>query len=142
MNERLCNLFEKCQTPEAPLCPIQENTVKHGIWFADEPICRAKQFQTLPWIKKQRLIAKLRLTREDGFFTVRMLDSLRMIPRNLKGANPDDWNAESLWLKQLAERRTLASQKRQNKTVVRKNKASNNSFMNEPGEFGSNNPAD
>ena len=39
------------------------------------------------------------LKADDGFFTIRMLDFSRIITRNLKGANPDDTNAEIKWLK-------------------------------------------
>ena len=112
MKERLCNLFEACQSPEAPLCPVQENTVKRGIWYPDEPICQAEQFQEVSWIKKQQQIAALKLTTEDGFFTVRMLEAIRVVSSNLRGADPDDPRAESKWLKQRSEKRAAASEKR------------------------------
>ncbi len=119
MSERLCNLFEECQTPDAPLCPIQENTVRHGIWYADEPICRAKKFQNLSWIKKQKLISKQKLKLDDGFFTVRMLNELQVIPQSLRGADPSDCDAEAKWLNERAERRLMHSRRRVN------NKAAN-----------------
>ena len=68
MNDRLCNLFELCETPEAPLCPIQQDTMEHGRWYADEQICKAKKFQNVPWIDKQRRIAKLGLAVDAGLF--------------------------------------------------------------------------
>ena len=98
MHDKLCNLLEACETPEAPLCPLQEISLKNGIWYGDEPVCQNQMFQNLAWIRKQRLITDLGLTADDGFFTVRMLNSLRVIPRNLKGANPEDANAEIKWL--------------------------------------------
>jgi len=33
MNRKLCNSFETC---EAPLCPMDEMSLKHGLWYADE----------------------------------------------------------------------------------------------------------
>jgi len=108
MNEIGCNLFEEC---EAPLCPLQENTIKHGVWYADEGICRSRKFQGLPWIKKQKKIAKLRLTADDGFFSVRMLDSIKVITRKLKGADPDNPNSEESWIKERSERRVIALKK-------------------------------
>jgi hypothetical protein len=100
MNERLCNLFEACQSPEAPLCPIQESTVKRGIWYPDEPICQAEQFQELSWIKKQNQIAALRLKIDVGYFTVRMLAVIHIITRNIKGADPDYPDGEAEWFEQ------------------------------------------
>jgi hypothetical protein len=122
VSERLCNLFEICKTLEAPLCPIQETALKHAIWYPDEPICQSKQFQDLPWVKKQKQIAALRLKADAGFFTVRMLDTIHVVTKNLKGADPDDPNAELKWLKERAEKRATASQKRRRRKVVAKKK--------------------
>lgn len=97
IKDRLCNLLEYCNTPEAPLCPLQEITIKNGIWYSDEPICQCELFQNLPWIKKQKLIAELGLKPDAGFFTVRMLNSIRLITKNLRGANPDEAMAEIKW---------------------------------------------
>jgi hypothetical protein len=99
MDDRMCTLFEVCQTPEAPLCPLQLSTIRHGIWYGDEAICRAGQFQNISWIQKQHRIAALRLKTDDGFFTVKMLTTLKVIGPGLKGANPDDVNPESKWFK-------------------------------------------
>jgi hypothetical protein len=98
MNEPLCDLFEECKTLNAPLCPIQRNTLENGIWYADEPVCKAKKYQDIPWIKKQKQIAKMGLSDEDGFFTVRMLNTLKVLPKNIKGADPDDPDSESKWI--------------------------------------------
>jgi hypothetical protein len=114
MDDRMCNLFEVCQTPEAPLCPLQSKTVKHGIWYGNEAICRAKQFENVPWIKKQYLIAGLRLKMDDGFFTVRMLNSLKVIEKGLKGADPNDRNPEARWFKQRGGIKKDASPKKNN----------------------------
>jgi hypothetical protein len=122
MKERLCNLFDECGSPEAPLCPLQVRTTKNGIWYPDEPICQAEIFQDLPWIKKQRQIAELRLTQEDGFFTVRMLETIHTVTRNVKGADPDDIKGEMKWLQQLSDKRATASEKRQERNTPVKKK--------------------
>ena len=122
MKERLCNLIEECGSPEAPLCPLQASTLKNGIWYPDEPICQAEVFQDLPWIKKQRQIAELRLTQKHGFFTVRMLEAIHMVTRNLKGADPDDLKAEIKWLNELSEKRATASEKRHKQGAKAKRK--------------------
>lgn len=119
MNKEQCKSLEDC---EAPLCPLEESSKKHGLWYADEGICRARKFQSLPWVRKQKRIAKLGLTVDDGFFTVEMLNSADRITKNLKGADPDDFGSEAKWLRQRAENRASVSQKRgDNKARKRKN---------------------
>jgi hypothetical protein len=93
---------------------MRQNTVEHGRWYADEQICKAKKFQNLPWIRKQKLIARLGLAVDDGFFTVRMLNSIQAtaITKNLKGADSDYLISELKWLEQRAEKRASAEQKK------------------------------
>ena len=110
--ERLCNLFEPCETPEAPLCPIQSATLRTGIWYPDEPICNARQFQNLSWIKKQRQIAALKLKSSPGFFTVRMLNTIHVVTDYLRGADPDQTDAESKWLKERSGRKQKTTRKK------------------------------
>ncbi len=105
MNENSCNLFEICATPEAPLCPQQLSAIKHGMWYPDESICRARQFKNCSWIKKQNEIVRLGLTADDGFFTVKMLMDIHVVTKNLKGASPDDPNSELNWLSERIKRR-------------------------------------
>jgi len=107
VKDRLCNLFEPCESPEAPLCPLRQNTLAHGRWYADEQICKAEKFQKLPWIRRQKRIASLGLTADDGFFTVRMLNSRRAgtVGKHLKGADPDYVVSELRWLEQPAGKR-------------------------------------
>ena len=99
LDDRSCNLFQECETPEAPLCPMRQDSVSHGIWYPTEAICRGKKFKDLPWIKNQLRIANIGLTTDDGYFTVRMLNSLQAtdLNKNLKGADPNCIEAESEW---------------------------------------------
>jgi hypothetical protein len=99
-SDRICNLLEPCGTPEAPLCPLQDATIRNGIWYGDEPICQSETFANLPWIKKQKAIAALKLKADEGFFTVKMLNILKKVEPGIKGADPADDNAEHDWLKQ------------------------------------------
>ena len=98
-DDKLCTLLDACGTPEAPLCPMQEITLKSGIWYGDEPVCSSEMFQELGWIKKQRCIAALKLKADDGFFTVKMLNALRVISPGIKGADPDSDDPENEWLR-------------------------------------------
>ena len=119
MDREQCKLF-KDKDCEAPLCPLEDNPLR--IWFADEWVCRARKFQSLPWIKKQKRIVKLGLTIDDGFFTVKMLNSIGRLTRSIKGADPDDFDSEAKWLKQRAENRELVSQKRGNNKASKEKK--------------------
>jgi hypothetical protein len=112
MKERMCNLFEPCDTPEAPLCPIQVNTIKHGVWYPGEPVCKSKRFLHLSWIQKQLKIAHLKLTADDGFFTVRMLEEIHTITKSTRGADPDEPDAELKWFAMRAEKRMVQRKKR------------------------------
>jgi len=95
------------------------SSLANGVFYGDEQICRVRKFQSLPWIKKQKRIARLGLTIDDGYFSHRMLTSIRAVTKNLKGADPDDFDSEEKWLKQRLEKRATVSQRRWN------NKASN-----------------
>ena len=96
MTEENCSKYESCG---APLCPLDPPSLTNGIWYPDEEICKARKFQYLPWIEKQKRIIKHRLTADNGFFTVKMLYSIRAVTKTLKGANPDDPDSETKWLK-------------------------------------------
>jgi len=96
--------------------------LKHAIWYPGEQICQSKQFQELLWIKKQKQIAALRLKPDIGFFTVRMLESLHVVTGNLKGADPDDPDAESKWFREREEKTAKLSQKRRRRKDTAKKK--------------------
>ena len=84
----------------APLCPLQDNTLLSGCWYPDEDICKARRFQTLDWLKKQKKIVKLGLNADAGYFTVSMLQTLTIMRKGLNGADADDYPAsENRWLK-------------------------------------------
>jgi len=102
-NDRFCNLLELCETPEAPICPLQEITIKNGIWYCDEPVCRSQIFHNLAWLKKQRAIAALGLKADAGFFTVRMLNAIHVINKDIRGADPDSLHSEKEWFERREE---------------------------------------
>ena len=119
MSIKLCNLFEPCESPEAPLCPLQHESVAHGIWYGNEPVCRSKKFQELAWIKKQKKIARLKLTEDDGYFTTRMLNCLHTnsITSKLKGAVPNNPESEDQWISTRNQRQSRFCQ---NKKALKK----------------------
>jgi hypothetical protein len=121
MDNKLCNLIEKCETPEAPLCPMLAESLTHGIWYPNEAVCRAQKFQNLPWLKNQRRIASLKLNMDDGYFTIRMLSSLppAAITIKLKGADPCYPDAEFMWFQQRSRKQTSTPQKKHRAKAAR-----------------------
>lgn len=85
MSNDNCKNFEECN---APLCPLDEESLKYCIWYPDEDICNLRRFQTLDWIKKQKLVARKHGS-TDGFFNIRMLNTITHIQKGIAGANPD-----------------------------------------------------
>ena len=93
MKREECRRFELC---EAPLCPLEPC----GIWYADEQICTARQFQTKKWVQKQKKIAKV-ATADNGFFSIPMLECVGRVTKQITGGNPDVWESEEKWLKKM-----------------------------------------
>ena len=111
MNNIDCIRFEDCS---APICPLQQNTTDSGIWYPGEEICVAKKFQTLPWIKKQKAIAKVEAP-TDRYFTVKMLEAIKQVRRGIEGISPDQpleqaKKAERKWLLTKSGGRVIANQ--------------------------------
>jgi len=78
-----CPHFEECA---APLCPKDDDRQGH-VWFPDEPVCRLRDVPE--WVKKQRKIARLKGVDRERFFTIRMLNEISTVRRNLQGKHPD-----------------------------------------------------
>lgn len=90
-----CDRYEDC---DAPLCPRDEQSVRHGAWFPDEPICSLLR-NTPDWVRIQRKLR--RLSAEVGYFTVRMLEAAQYPSRIKEGADPerDVAGAARAWLR-------------------------------------------
>ena len=95
MTNQKCRSFESCNVP---LCPIDDRSLEHGIWYSDEDICKLKKYKDLLWIKNQKQIAKC-LVVDDGFFTMRMLEVVDKVTNRLKGSDPNNIRSEEKWLK-------------------------------------------
>ena len=79
-----CPRFEKC---DAPLCPLDSDSLKNGIWYPDEEICKYQEVNQLEWIKRQR---KLSEKAQFGFyFTYEMLNHKFIIRNGIKGLDPN-----------------------------------------------------
>jgi hypothetical protein len=85
-----CKYYEFCN---APLCPLDEESLEEGIWYPDEEICKKRT--SLKWIKNQKKIVKLG-TPVDFYFDYQMLNSLKKIRRGIKGKDPDAFVREEI----------------------------------------------
>ncbi len=104
-----CPKFENCS---ATLCPLADN-LKHLIWYPDEDICKAKKFQTLPWLKKQKAIARSNAP-NDRYFTIEMLEAITRVQKGIAGIDPDQplkeaERAERDWILAFQKRAKLQS---------------------------------
>jgi len=118
-----CIKFEECS---ASICPLSQTVVENGIWYSDEDICNLRKFQSLNWIKKQKLIAKAKIS-SDKYFTVEMLGSIRQVRKGMEGIDPDQpiekaRLAEKKWIGAKGKR-VIASEDKKSKQVVAKKKA-------------------
>lgn len=105
----------------APLCPLQKDKLKDGIWFPDEEVCGLRKFQNTNWIKKQKLVAKA-FSDKDKYFTVEMLLSTRQVRKGIEGIDPDQpldkaLAAEQKWITEKGKR-VVANEKKKSGSVV------------------------
>ena len=98
MTRDSCKKFETCN---APLCPMEVNELRVDpwtIWYPDEAICSFREFQSLDWIKKQKLIAK-RHGSLAYFFNLKMLNAISQVRFGIVGGDPKlGKNAHRIWL--------------------------------------------
>lgn len=125
MNKQECNLFETCS---APLCPMDNN--EQYIWYPDEDICSLRQFASVNWVRKQKLIAKKHGS-VNGFFSVKMLQVIKKVSKGITGANPDSGiDAVKQWfrdrgLSKSRRKSPMPSAKRGRKSASRKQSKGN-----------------
>jgi hypothetical protein len=109
-----CKLFESCS---APLCPIDEESLRVGIWYSDEEVCKLREYQSLPWIKMQKKIAKVK-ARPDRYFTLSMLKRNCVVKRGIEGLDPDKEKRENArqlkrWMSQHPPKKEISLEERQ-----------------------------
>lgn len=85
MDRRMCKKFEEC---EAPICPLDENSIENSFWLINESIC--SRADAPPWVRLQRRIAKKLRDKnplEVGYFKARMLEMKPKVTSGMKGIN-------------------------------------------------------
>ncbi|MHC4069848.1 MAG: hypothetical protein ACYSR8_09795 [Planctomycetota bacterium] len=84
-DSKQCKHFDTCS---APICPLDESSLKSGLWYPDEKICSSRGFQQKRWIKNQKKIKKVG-SYDTGYFTKVMLDRRLFVKKGIKGIDPD-----------------------------------------------------
>ena len=92
-----CRNADSCK---APLCPLDTTkSDSRQVWYPDEPICSAREYQSIYWIENQRQIVGTAGSKR-GFFTLRMLKATKAVKKGVLGIDPDSLPSER---KRLAE---------------------------------------
>jgi len=109
-----CKNYDACS---APLCPLDEQSLRHGLWYPDEEVCTLRDHSGLLWIRNQKRLIK-KAGRADRHFTLEMLNRNCIIRRGIEGLDPDAPEGMQLrrWLKAHPERRDLSKEDREKMT--------------------------
>lgn len=99
-----CPRWNPCS---ANICPL--DLIVNAGWYPDEEICTSRNYSALPWIKRQRKIAR-KVRNKDFFFTYEMLNHNCIVTVATEGIDPDaDFaDTETLvkrWLKKHPEKK-------------------------------------
>ena len=89
-----CSAWEHCN---APICPLDKQSIENSLWYSDEDICRRKDQQENIVIKNQKEIKKMNLS---GFFTYDMLNRELDLDKIESGMDPDNKRSINRWIKQ------------------------------------------
>jgi len=120
-----CKSFIKCS---APICPLDQESLKNCIWYSDEDICNRSPSPL--WIKQQKKIVK-KCKNPDSYFTFEMLNRNFIVGKGIEGLDPDKEESPQLrkWSKAHRERRELTQLEKEEKrklfeiNVLGKNKS-------------------
>lgn len=102
-----CRHIDVCN---APLCPLDEESMKHGVWYPDEDICRYRKYRSMMFIQKQQLVAQ-RAIDPTKYFTLEMLNRNIVIKKGITGIDPDQEievadRAERKWIQDHPEKQS------------------------------------
>jgi len=103
-----CQYYDDCS---APFCPLDPESLKHGIWYPDEDICQKRSVPD--WVRVQRKIAK-RTPDVDKYFTFEMLNRNCVIAQGIVGLDPDKEEKPQLkrWLEKHPPKRKLTEEEK------------------------------
>ena len=82
-----CPSYELCS---APLCPLNEDSLREAVWYPDEDVCRKWHIgRQCRWVRVQRKIARLPDPERRGYFTHAMLDAVGKVSKGINGIDVD-----------------------------------------------------
>jgi hypothetical protein len=89
MRKENCKRSNVCN---APLCPLDKESLKNGIWYPNEEICKLRKFSNEKFIKNQKKIIK-KIKSDNTYFTYNMLNQNIKISDDIQGLDPDKISA-------------------------------------------------
>jgi len=103
-----CKKFNTC---EAPICPLDQESLEKCSWFPDEDICTRTPYPL--WIKQQKKIVK-KCKNPDRYFIFKMLNINFIVGKGIEGLDPDLEERPQLrkWLKAHRELTQLEKDRR------------------------------
>ena len=104
----------RCDSCDAPLCPLDTVSIENGIWYPDESICTNREFGSLDAIKNQKKIAK-RAKSSSTLFTFKMLSRNCVIGSGISGIDSDKDDCveqEKQWIRKHHEKKKLTAEER------------------------------
>lgn len=109
MKSEDCKRFESCR---APICPLDEDSFKCGIWYSGEDVCMLQGFCKLNLIQNQKKIRR-RTRVSESFYTIRMLQRNSIVSKGISGLDPDHEitdmeKDEAKWMKEHPEKHTIS----------------------------------
>jgi len=118
-----CVKFDECN---APLCPMDTESIEHGTWFPEEEICTLQAVNQEAWIRRQRKYAR---RAKEGCYTHKMLCHNTTIGRGTSGVLPENlledgvekWFNRHPVIKEMTEEERIILRDRFSKAMGRSN---------------------
>lgn len=109
-----CPRFDFCS---APICQMDEQSLKLSNWLPDDEICWLQEFGKETWILNQRKLQK-KVRNRDFYFTLEMLCRNCIITAATEGIDPDNDYADqdkdvAKWLSEHPEKQSISDTKRE-----------------------------
>lgn len=108
-----CKYYQEGEC-NAPICPLNDKSIKKAIWFPNEEICKRRQFSKINWIVNQKKINHHGTKHINNFFTAEMLNRKMIVRKNIKGLNPDQYKyeQEKKWILKHPEKKPISEEKK------------------------------
>jgi len=99
-----CPKYDTCS---APMCPL--SNPEKVIWYADEEICKNREFFDLIWIKNQKKYSK-KVKDYSKYFNFKMLKQNCKVTKGIIGLDPnkEEYSQLKKWLAQHPVKKELS----------------------------------